>query len=216
MMKLFNKNSGLKIFCVGLNKTGTTTIEKVLSDFGYRLGQQSEAELLARDWYNRDFKRIIKFCSTAQAFQDIPFSLPYTYAFLDEHFKNAKFILTVRDNPNQWYNSITKFHSKLWANGHDLPTIQDLKNAKYRYKGFAYDINRYMFNTPKEAPYFKDTLIEYYNNHNYSVIEYFRSRPDRLVIINVSEEKDYLKLCNFLNKKPIHNGFPWENKTSNI
>ena len=215
-MKIFNKNNSQKVFCVGLNKTGTTTIEMVLKDFGYKIGEQSKAELLSKSWYNRDFEKIIKFCNTAEAFQDVPFSLPYTYAFLDQHFKNSKFILTLRDSPDQWYNSITRFHAKLWANGEDLPTIQDLKNAKYRYQGFAYDINRYMFDTSLEEPYNKDVLINFYNNHNYSVIEYFRSRPDKLLVINVSESNDYLNLCDFLNKKPIHKGFPWENKTSNF
>ncbi|MDX1774895.1 sulfotransferase [Oceanihabitans sediminis] len=215
-MSFLKKHLQEKVFCIGLNKTGTTTIETVLSDFGYKLGLQPEAELLAKDWYNRDFNKIIKYCSTADAFQDIPFSLPFTYAFLDQHFKNAKFILTVRDNPNQWYNSITNFHSKLWANGKDLPTIKELKEAKYRYKGFPFEINRYMFNSPIDAPYDKNVLLDYYINHNYSVIEYFRSKPDKLLVINVAEETDYLKLCKFLNKEPLHDGFPWKNKTSSI
>ena len=208
------KKNRTKIFCVGLNKTGTTSVKKVISDFGYKLGKQSEAELLAESWYLRDFRKIINYCHSAEAFQDIPFSLPYTYAFLDEYFKNAKFILTVRDSSEQWYNSITKFHSKLWAKGKVLPTIEDLKTAKYRYTGYAYDLNRYMFNTSLEDPYNKDVLIEYYNHHNYSVIEYFRSRPNKLLVINVSKKNDYLNLCDFLNKEALNDDFPWENKTT--
>lgn len=215
-MHIFNKKNKKKIFCIGLNKTGTTTIETVLKDYGYKLGNQPKAELLAKDWFNRDFNEIIKFCKTADAFQDIPFSLPYTYMVLDQYFKESKFILTVRDTPEQWYKSITKFHSKLWANGKETPTIQDLKNANYRYKGYAFDINQYMFNTPNKEPYNKEVLLDYYSNHIYSVIEYFRSRPDKLLVINVSNDDDYIRLANFLNKEPIHKRFPWENKTTEI
>ncbi|WP_051169854.1 sulfotransferase [Mesoflavibacter zeaxanthinifaciens] len=215
-MKLFKTKNKTKIFCIGLNKTGTTTIEKVLKDYGYSLGDQPKAELLAKKWYNRDFNEIINYCHTADAFQDIPFSLPFTYAFLDQYFTKAKFILTLRDNPEQWYESITKFHAKLWAKGKDIPTSQDLKEANYRYKGYAFEINQFMFNTPKEDPYNKKVLLNYYNNHMYSVIEYFRSRPDKLLVINVSNDKDYLRLADFLNKKPIYKGFPWENKTNSI
>lgn len=209
-------NKKEKIFCIGLNKTGTTTIETVLKDFGFKLGVQSKAELLAEDWFKRDFKKIIKYCNSADAFQDIPFSLPFTFAFLDQYFNNAKFILTIRDSPEQWYNSITKFHSKLWANGKELPTAKELKAAKYRYKGYAFEINRYMFNSPLDNPYDKNVLLDYYINHNYSVIEYFRSKPAKLLVVNVAESDDYLKLCEFLKKQPLHEGFPWKNKTSDL
>jgi hypothetical protein len=48
-----------KVFCIGRNKTGTTTIEAVLHAFGYRLGVQRQGELLLEDWSRRDFGRIV-------------------------------------------------------------------------------------------------------------------------------------------------------------
>lgn len=212
----FIKKNKEKIFCIGFNKTGTTSIESVLKDFNYKMGDQQKGELLLHDWYNRNFKPIIKYSESADAFQDIPFSLPNTYMFLEQYFKNAKFILTVRDNEDQWYQSITKFHSKLWSDGIHKPTIDDLKNATYHYKGFAYDFNRFMFNTPDDDPYNEEILKKHYRNHNYSVIEYFRNFHNKLIVVNVSKDKDYLRLCNFLEKKPKGNNFPWENKTGTI
>tara|TARA_R100000306_G_C4378451_1_gene143052 strand:+ start:828 stop:1484 length:657 start_codon:yes stop_codon:yes gene_type:complete len=208
------KNKKSKIFCIGLNKTGTTTIEKVLMDFKYKLGNQEKGELLFKDWYKRDFSSIIKLSKTAEAFQDAPFSFPFTFIALDQYFCNAKFILTVRDSPEQWYNSLVTHHSKVWADGINPPTSQDLKNAEYRYKGFAYENNKVIFKTPEDDPYNKEILLDYYTNHNYQVIEYFRSCPEKLLVINVSNDTDYIRLCDFLNKKPIHKTFPWENKTS--
>jgi len=32
-----------KVFCIGYNKTGTTSINKMLRDFGYRMPSQSIA-----------------------------------------------------------------------------------------------------------------------------------------------------------------------------
>lgn len=208
------KKTKEKIFCVGINKTGTTTIEKVLKGFGYLMGDQEKAEMQTSNWFKRDFDKIIKLCKKAEAFQDIPFSLPYTYIVLDQYFKNAKFILTVRDNPDQWFNSITKFHSKLWSDGINAPSKNELKNAKYRYKGFAYDSFKLLYNTNDEDLYNKKILIETYERHNNMVKEYFRSRPEKLLVINVSVKNDYFKLCDFLNKKPLRDDFPWENKTT--
>ena len=205
-----------KFFCIGLNKTGTTTIEKVLENFHFTMGSQSKGELLIHDWFNRDYKKIIRLCKSADAFQDIPFSLPYTFMFLEQYFPKAKFILTIRDDAEQWYNSLTRFHANLWGNGKEAPNITQLKQAKYRYVGFAYDANRMMFNTPIEEPYHKETLINFYSRHNTSVIEYFRGKPHKLLVINVANKTDYLKLCDFVDKEPIGNDFPWENKTKRI
>jgi hypothetical protein len=210
------KKNKAKIFCIGLNKTGTTTIERVFSEFEYKLGDQNKGELLIHDWFNRKYKSIIDFSKSADAFQDIPFSLPTTFMFLEQYFKNAKFILTIRDTEDQWYESITKFHSKLWSDGIRKPTLDDLKKAAYCYKGFAFDSNRYMFSTPENDPYNEAILKKYYSNHNYLVLEYFKSRPNKLIVINVTRDEDYLRLCKFLGKKPKSEKFPWENKTSTI
>lgn len=202
-----------KIFCIGQNKTGTTTIEAVLKGFGYRLGNQVKGELLLEAWYARDFKQIIKFCKTAEAFQDVPFSLPYTYQHIDVAFPNAKFILTERDSADQWYQSLTKFHSKLWADGKRIPTAADLKKAKYRGLGYAYRFNKYLYNTPETDIYNETILQAHYLNYNQTVKNYFKSRPEKLLIINVSNPLDYGNLCAFLNKPKLADNFPWENKT---
>jgi len=46
--QLLRKNSP-KIFCVGFNKTGTTTLEATLKEFGYFMGDQVKGELLIKD-----------------------------------------------------------------------------------------------------------------------------------------------------------------------
>ncbi|WP_179319480.1 sulfotransferase [Winogradskyella helgolandensis] len=212
----FYLKSKPKIFCIGFNKTGTTTIEKVLKDFKIKLGNQEEAEMLITNWFNRDFKEIFNYVKSATAFQDIPFSLPYTFIALAQKFPNAKFILTIRDNDEQWYNSIVKFHSKLWSSDESAPKVNELKNANYRYKGLAYEYIKQVFNTPDDDLYHKQTLIKTYNNHNNLVKDYFRAHPEKLIVINTSNKADYFRLCDFLKEKPLHDNFPWENKTSDI
>ncbi len=211
---MFNRKN--KVFCIGLNKTGTTTIEQVLKDWGYRIGYQKAGEMLLNDWGKRDFKKLMLFVKTADAFQDAPFSFPYTFIVLQQKYPNAKFILTIRDSAEQWYNSITKFHSKRWGDDNGIPpTEEQLKNAHYNYKGRPYIANQLLFNTPKGDPYNKEVLISYYNHHIYSVQEYFRHIPDNLITVNVSRQSDYIRLAEFLGKDPMGNEFPWLNKTAN-
>ncbi len=204
-----------KVFCIGLNKTGTTSMAKTLNDLGFIVGSQRLAELLLDDWGNRDFRSLINYCYTAQAFQDIPFSLPYSFQALDGYFPNSKFILTVRDNSEQWYNSLTQFHAKFFGKG-KIPTINDLKEADYIYPGYIYKLFTWTFNTPEEDPYNKNMLISNYEIYNAVVQDYFKFRPEVFLMINLSESNSYQKLCKFLGK-PYHNEtFPHENKTEDM
>ena len=203
-----------KIFCIGLGKTGTTTLEKTLFDLGYSLGIQRKGELLVEDWAKRNFNKIIQLAHTADAFQDIPFCLPYTFQILDVHFPNAKFILTIRENSEEWYSSVIRFHGKLFGENKRIPpTIEDLKQASYLSKGRPYTNNRFLYTTPENDPYNKSYFLEYYNRHFHNVSDYFRHRSDKLIIVNVSKQEDYRKLCNFLGKVPVSDNFPWLNKT---
>ncbi len=203
-----------KIFCIGLNKTGTTSMKAALKEMGFVVAPQRPAEKMIDLWAKRDFKKIVGFCKYAgYSFQDVPFSLPFTYVILDYFFPKSKFILTVRNNSEQWYNSVTKFHAKKWGKNGRIPTKEDLQNANYIYKGKLWNSNRKIFFTPESSPYKKDILIDYYENHNKNVKEYFRHRPDDLLVLNVSEKGAYKKLAKFFGVKTDKNIFPWENKT---
>jgi hypothetical protein len=75
LMRSYGKQ---KLFCIGLNKTGTTSLSKALERLGIQMAPQYLAEPFIRDWSRRDFRRIIRFCRYFQAFQDVPFSCPFT------------------------------------------------------------------------------------------------------------------------------------------
>lgn len=205
-----------KIFGVGNNKTGTTSLKKAMEDMGYVVGHQGTAEKMMKQWSKRDFKKLIEYCHTAQFFQDLPFSKPYAFNVLDYVFPRSKFILTIRDSPEQWYNSLTKFHAKKWGKNNRIPTKEDLQKASYIYKGAPWDINRWEYTTPENDPYNKEALIKSYVLHNENVIEYFRHRPNDLLVLNVADKDAYAKLCEFLGEPQESNDFPWENRTAKI
>lgn len=206
----FNKQ---KIFCVGLHKTGTTSLKKEMELQNFIVGNQRQAELLFDDWVKRDFRGLIRYCHTAQFFQDSPFSYPYTFIAMDLAFPGSKFVLTVRDSAEKWYQSLTRFHGKLWGNGNIPPTSEDLRHANYIYKGFPYHSRFKVHDVPENDPYKKDILLDYYETHNKNVRDYFRHRPDDLLVINLKEKDDYSRFCHFIGVKQIRDCFPWENKT---
>lgn len=204
-----------KIFCIGRNKTGTTSLAKALAEMGIAVGEQRYAELLIHDWARRDFRRLALYCLTAQAFQDVPFSWSDTFRAMDERFPRSKFILTVRDTPEQWYNSLIHFFAVIFGDGQTV-TLDDLRRSTYVYPGWAYEANRLSSSTPELDPFNKDALIASYNAHNQAVMDYFANRPADLLVLNVSQPGAYDRLCEFLGKPHMGKEFPWENKTSNL
>lgn len=203
-----------KYFCVGRNKTGTTSLKKAFSDLGFVVGDQTLAEKLYDCYFfGDDFDKIISYCETAEVFQDVPFSFFKTVPYIDKAYPNSKFILTIRDDAEQWYNSITRFHAKMFGKDGKTPTLEDLKNAKYIRKGFMYNTIK-AHGTTDEDPYNKQIMISHYNKHNRDVIDYFKNRPNDLIVINLSVETDFKKFTDFIGVEcAIDSNFPWENKT---
>ncbi|WP_163583217.1 sulfotransferase family protein [Gracilibacillus saliphilus] len=205
-----------KIFCIGRNKTGTTSLKKAFEVLGYSVGKQREAENLLVNYIEGDFDSIIEHCNSATVFQDVPFSWPGTYMYLDRAFPESKFILTVRDSSEQWYNSITKFHSKKFADGHRTPTRNDLINSTYIFKGQPWLVHKHIYGIEGENTYDKEIMIRNYEKHNEEVKEHFKDRPEDLLVLNLSEKNSYKKFCDFLDICSPYTDFPWENKTSNV
>lgn len=201
-----------KIFVIGLNKTGTTSLERAFLDLGYTVGDQRVSELLYdRYYFESEMGPILEYCRTAQVFQDVPFSKPETYKYLDEEFPGSKFILSIRDNSDQWYCSVVRFHAKTFGKGGRIPTVGDLREARYVRPGFMYNVIR-SYGTTEDDPYNRKTLKSYYDKYNRNVIEYFKDRDD-LLVINVSEKGAYQKFVKFLGVESPYDDFPWENRT---
>lgn len=205
-----------KIFCIGRNKTGTTSLKIAFKELGFTVGNQRKAELLNDDYFNGNFDAIIEYCKSAQVFQDVPFSWPQTYKHLDKAFPGSKFILTVRDNSDQWYNSVVNFQSKIRGGG-EIPSVEDIKNDTYVYKGWAWSNKTRMHNiTENDDPYDKKMLVSHYEKHNADVLEYFKGREKDLLVLNLSDSDAYQKFCAFIGVTTNKTSFPWENKTSEL
>ena len=204
-----------KVFCVGGNKTGTSSMARALTEMGLVMGVQSLAERLVPDWARRDFRRLFLYCRTAQAFQDVPFSLPFTFQALDQRFPGSRFILTIRHSPAEWYDSLVRFHAAMFGGG-KTPSLDDLRAARYVRPGYLHECNRLLHDTPESDPYNREVLMASYAAHNRAVIEYFRHRPGDLLVLNVAEADAYPKLCAFLGRPVVARPFPWVNRTADL
>lgn len=195
-----------KAFVIGRNKTGTTTMQTAFEQMGLTVGDQRTAELLAADWLARDFHRIIAYCSRAQVFQDVPFSLNYTYIIMDHAFPGSKFILTVRDTED-WYRSLLRFHFAEIGYHADLESftradpdlICKVKEWSYIRKGWIYDMMVNSFNLSCDSElYDAKIFMSNFEEYNGEVKNYFRQRPSDLLVLDVSKAHDTAPVAEFL------------------
>ncbi len=203
-----------KIFCIGHNKTGTTSLQSALVDeLGYLFGSQWESETLLEDWSIRDFRRIIEFCKTAEAFQDVPFSLAYTYQMVDYAFPGSKFILTIRSSSEEWYNSTIRFYKKLFRTSEKI-TLEQIKNySGGNDMGWLWRFQQYVYGATEDTLFDKELYLSYYEKHNAQILEYFKYRPKDLLVLNLSDPSAMRSLYNFLGVKYTGQVMPHLNRS---
>lgn len=207
--------SGSKVFVVGFNKTGTSSVRHALASMGFRIGDQPKAEGLLEDWAVRDFREIVQHCRTADAFQDVPFSLDYTYQILDHSFPRSRFILTVRNDSQEWYESLTRFHAKVLRTD-GIPTAEDLKRCVYRDRGWLWRFHQYVFGAQEDTVYDRDLYVAVYERHNAMVREYFRARHRDLLVLNVAGGESMQSLSQFLGVEAGARVMPHLNRSDSL
>jgi hypothetical protein len=187
-----------KVFVVGHNKTGTTSVEAALASFGYRMGDQPAAELLLDDWADRRFDRLFDLCRTADAFQDVPVSLWDTYRALDAAFPGSKFVLTVRNGSDEWYDSVVRWGRKLTGAQGSIPTADEMRAFGYRAPGWFLRSHLLIYGVDEAHVYDRARYVAAYEQHNEAVLDYFDGRPGSLLVLDVAEPDALAALGAFL------------------
>lgn len=191
------RKRGAPVFCIGANKTGTTSLRAFFAAHGYSCGDQAEGErIFARSYPTSDWKAMVDFARTADFHQDLPFSAAKTYEALDKAFPDALFILTHRSSAAEWYRSLTRFHADKFGDGTRPPTAAQLQAATYRYPGFMWEANRALYDSPDGDPYREQDLTRWYDQHLADARTYFAGRPS-LLDINLSEPNAAERIARF-------------------
>jgi hypothetical protein len=195
----------MKFFCIGYNKTGTTSLTEFFKQNGYSIAPQKPFEYNLNSYFSKNHSTFIDMIKEDYYentfFQDVPFSLPNFYKSLDTEFENAKFILTVRNDENQWYESLIRYHKQKFNN------LKDPYNITYVYQGWITKILNNAYGSPKYDPYNSQALKQSYINHIENATEYFLKKTNKLLILNLEIDK-VSKLENFLDIKCTSDKFP--------
>lgn len=178
-----------KIFGIGFNKTGTTTLGACLKYFGFRhLGYRRDLLVALR---NGDLTRVFQEIDRFDSFDDWPYPLMYEDLF-KRYGARAKFILTTRQSPEIWLNSLK---------AHALTTDPEVHSRNLAY-GYNYPHGR-------EAEH-----IAMYETHNAAVKNFFatHSATHQLLCVSWDQGHGWTELCDFLCLPTPDLAFPHVNK----
>ena len=115
-----------KVFCVGFNKTGTTTLGKSFELLGYR--NSSFNKNVWRNYYLKGrIDKVLYYTSKFDSFDDLPWLKEDLIPVLDENFPGSKFVYLER-NIDDWKNSISNWTFKMKGYYPDLDSLLDEYN----------------------------------------------------------------------------------------
>ena len=145
-----------KVFGIGFSKSGTTSLDLMLRKFGWNVCHENMGD------YDKNIAanltdRMDDAAERYDAFQDSPWCTMYgRYAQI---YPDSKFILTLRPL-DKWLNSMSNFGDK---------TIPIWKPVYGRDRFHGNEI------------YFRDLYL----NHTINALDYFKSYPGRLLVIDI-------------------------------
>jgi hypothetical protein len=197
-----------KVFVIGLSKTGTTSVGDALARLSYlRLGWEDiRSRFLFRSYLTGNISPFVSLSQYYDTFEDLPWAL--VYQDMAQLYPDAKFILTLRENDEDWLTSIKSHTSRRVWIGHD----------------FVYGARR--------AEGHEERYLEAYRNHTASVRSFFGGKAfetrllewvidSKEVVAKEDPEKwgVFLKFLELEDSAEIRDGlgeFPWSNRTESV
>lgn len=176
-----------KVFGVGFQKTGTTSLGTIFTKLGYDVASYHDF----RDFAPRDHAdwsevtaRALEIAGRVDAAKDTPW--PLLYRELDEAFPGSKFIHVTRD-PDAWIASAVKDFAA-HPNG----------------------LHQTIYGCPCPKGH-EEVWLARYNRHNEEVAAYFATRPDDYLHLRLEDGVSYEAVCDFLGEPRVGQGVPVAN-----
>lgn len=176
-----------KVFGLGFQKTGTSSLAAILRRLGYRVaGYADFRDLVAREDVSWDtvISRALEVAEQADAAKDTPW--PLLYRELDAAFPGSKFIHVIRDT-NSWIDS----------------AVGDFADHPNRLHQLIYGV-----------PFPKGHEVVWtdrYERHNREVAAYFADRPKDYLHLRLEDGLSYAAICPFLGEPVLEDPVPHAN-----
>lgn len=187
-----------KIFCIGSNKTGTTSLSRALSILGYNVAPIwpvfSRDTGILEAYFANDYTKLNAIIDKYDAFKDRPWNHGDFYKYLDMQYPKSRFILTIRDTES-WISSYRAFAIKIGLKNRWF--YKKVSQACYGNEDFLAD---------------EISMARHYETRNDGIVQYFSGQNSRFLTIDLEDINKMEKLSNFLNKSIPLRQYPHLNR----
>jgi hypothetical protein len=212
------------VICVGLNKTGTTSLKKDMIGLGYKMFPEEVLhQYVFPDVYHKNLYTTLGSLENPKYnfYQDLPFSLPNFYGKIFREDRNDTYLLTIRPSVEEFVDSFVSYYSKYFQYGNvknfDQKTryhfnyfyVDDITTYNLHYAFFQlWELNE-LNNVEKKVG-------EMYNRHVDGCVDFFEKKNYKnFQIVDVSKKGELKKLSSWLGLPNQKDDFCWENKKEN-
>ncbi len=201
-------DSAPRVFCLSIQRTGTTSVGRFFRDFGYSwAGWPTDCEnAWSEAWYRGDYERIFSSPDfrSANAFEDSPWFFPEFYKILYHRFPNSRFILLTR-NPDAWFQSMLSHSSGNVIGRSEIHCKLYRREADYLALTLSADFQEFAENRLEPPKTLQITghdehYKSLYTRQNREVVQFFsKYAPQSFFTTSLEDSMKWLKLGKFLN-----------------
>src|SRR6056297_90919 len=202
-VKLRNKE---KIFCISMQRNGTSSCGQFLKDFGFHTANYSVSVKSGwtEMWMEGDLEGIFRSRAfrSHQAYEDSPWWFPDLYKYLYHRFPKANFILFHRD-ADIWFDSMLR-HSKGRTPGNTYRHCKLYRRLTEYYEKLDHDPaflpEEHQADNLLSLEGMRTHYIQIYREYNREAMEFFKKHDASCLFTGRLEDPDkWVKLGRFLN-----------------
>ena len=197
--------SAPKIFCISVQRTGTTSVGQFFKDHNFQVATWgvSRKNSWTVNWFKGDYERIFQSrdFKLNQVFEDDPWFCLDFYKVLFHRFPKSKFVLIERD-ADKWFDSMVRHSTgKTLGNTHLHASIygrlKEFNDSKFENKNrYSSIIDNRLTLDESHRSFYK----EIYENRNREVKFFFEEfGNDRIINLNLEDKDKWQKLGSYFN-----------------
>jgi len=173
----------MKVFGIGYHRTGTKSLTAALDVLGIRAIHYPEDPRTYGELRRGNYR--LSILEEYDGLTDLP-AVPF-YPQYDALYSGSKFILTVR-NSKEWLQSVIRH-------------FEDVKHLDWPPDKLEFDQFMYAcaYGCHEVSP---ERFIYCFDSHRAQVTDYFRDRPNDLLVMDICQGDGWERLCQFL-QKPV-------------
>ena len=184
-----------RIFGIGMHKTATTSLHLAMKILNFDSAHWNSAHWAKAIW--TEMKTWGRSLTVEKSYHLCDLPIPLLFRELDKAYPGSKFIHTMLDE-------------EVWVKAAEIHwSPRNRFRASWDSDPFSHRIHQEVYG---QRHFDREVFLARYRQHNAEVLDYFKDRPQDLLVMNMSAGAGWPELCGFVGKPVPDVPYPHGNK----